>query len=271
MCQACSLEWPTKMDKVLISMKTLRNITLEWIFCLLQPLSSQIHLRSKISTFRQSKSRKKLDHLVCTNFICLFFFNSIHVYWIFLLFFQQILMVVKMVMQSKQMKMSRMRTIWMILVKNPSSWWILVSTSLILQQAATTVIGEQEIIIPLEPEITIPEVAASLLFPILPDQTILVSPVMEKDQLILGRVRVPETGHVRVTETQVLLGTHRFNNLALIVILQLHKMAAWKAIQAKINKSTKFPLILTDDLCNIITTIHTIWNAICQLFVYIWS
>ena len=87
-------------------------------------------------------------------------------------------------------------------------------------------IGEQEIIIPLEPEITIPEVAASLLFPILPDQTILVSPVMEKDQLILGRVRVPETGHVRVTETQVLLGTHRFNNLALIVILQLHRMAA---------------------------------------------
>ena len=159
----------------------------------------------------------------------------------------------------------------MILVKNPSSWWILVSTSLILQQAATTVIGEQEIIIPLEPEITIPEVAASLLFPILPDQTILVSPVMEKDQLILGRVRVPETGHVRVTETQVVLGTHLFNNLALIVILQLHRMAAWKAIQAKINKSTKFPLILTDDLCNIITTIHTILNSICQLFVYIWS
>ena len=87
-------------------------------------------------------------------------------------------------------------------------------------------IGEQEIIIPLEPEITIPEVAASHLFPILPDQTILVSPVMEKDQLILGRVRVPETVHVRVIETQVLLGTHRFNNLALIVILQLHKMAA---------------------------------------------
>ena len=77
MCQACSLEWPMKMDKVLISMKTLRNITLEWIFCLLQPLSSQIHLRSKISTFRQSKSRKKLDHLVCTNFICLFFSKSI--------------------------------------------------------------------------------------------------------------------------------------------------------------------------------------------------
>ena len=78
MCQACSLEWPMKMDKVLISMKTLRNITLEWIFCLLQPLSSQIHLRSKISTFRQSKSRKKLDHLVCTNFICLFDFLQIN-------------------------------------------------------------------------------------------------------------------------------------------------------------------------------------------------
>ena len=158
-----------------------------------------------------------------------------------------------------------MKTIWMILVKNPS-WWILVSTSLLLQ--ATTVIGEPEIIIPPEPEITIPEVAASLLFPILPDQTILVSPVMEKDQLILGRVRVPETGHVRVTETQVLLGTHRFNNLALIVILQLHRMAAWKAIQAKINKTTKFPLILTDDLCNINTPTQ-FWvqlSAVCLHF-----
>ena len=86
---------------------------------------------------------------------------------------------------------------------------------------------EPEITIPPEPEITIPEVAASLPFPILPDLTILVSPVMEKDQLIPGRVvRVPETGHVRVPETRVLLGTPRFNNLALIVILQLHKMAA---------------------------------------------
>ena len=85
-------------------------------------------------------------------------------------------------------------------------------------------IGEQEIIIPLEPEITIPEVAASLLFPILPDQTILVSPVMEKDQLILGRVRVPVLGRARVPETRVLLGTRQFNSLALIILQ--HKMAA---------------------------------------------
>ena len=85
-------------------------------------------------------------------------------------------------------------------------------------------IGELEIIIPTEPEITIPEVVASLPFPILPDLTILVSPVMEKDQLILGRVRVPVLGRARVPETRVLLGTRQFNSLALIILQ--HKMAA---------------------------------------------
>ena len=162
--------------------------------------------------------------------------------------------------------MSPTKMIWMTLVKNPS-WWILVSTSLLLQ--ATTVIGEPEIIIPPEPEITIPEVAASLPFPILPDLTILVSPVMEKDQLILGRVRVPVLGRARVPEIRVLLGTRRFNSLALIILQ--HKMAAWKAIQAKIiNKTTKLPLILTDDLCNI-NTPHTILSAIVSCLFTFWS